>query len=189
MKKEIIKFAGKYHYSDCKFPTEDQAVCNCPNNLKPNKDMTTPKENLSKKRIPNCQECQFENGEHSQECSHYVEPEMPKLEDWEKEFICWFNLIDGEANGGLSDEEWTKKYGDKALKDLLIKKIRQLLATEEDRIRKDAELDDIRPEWIEDKIEQARQETLKECLEIINHSIDKTDAYGEINKKLNETKP
>jgi len=33
--KKIIKHAGKYHYSDCKFPTEDQAVCNCPNNLKP----------------------------------------------------------------------------------------------------------------------------------------------------------
>ena len=145
------------------------------------------------KQIPNCQECQFEDGEHSQECSHYVEPEIPELEkeDWEKEFICWFNLIDGEANGGLSDEEWTKKYGDKALKDLLIKKIRQLLATEEDRIRKDAELDDTRPEWIEDKIKQVRQETLKECLEIINHSIDKSDAFSEINQllKKNERKP
>jgi len=38
---------------------------------------------------------------------------------------------------------------------------------------------------------QARQETLKECLEIINHSIDKSDAFSEINQllKKNERKP
>lgn len=36
-KKELIKHAGKYHYADCEFPTKDQAVCNCPDNLVPQK--------------------------------------------------------------------------------------------------------------------------------------------------------
>jgi hypothetical protein len=33
--KNLIFYAGKYHYAGCYFPTTDQAVCNCPDNLKP----------------------------------------------------------------------------------------------------------------------------------------------------------
>ena len=29
------KYAGRYHYEDCPFPTVDQGVCNCPDGLKP----------------------------------------------------------------------------------------------------------------------------------------------------------
>ncbi len=35
--KKLIKYAGCWHYQDCRFPSVDQAVCNCPDNLKPNK--------------------------------------------------------------------------------------------------------------------------------------------------------
>lgn len=30
--------AGQYHYKDCRFPEVDEAVCNCPKNLKPEKE-------------------------------------------------------------------------------------------------------------------------------------------------------
>ncbi len=34
----------------------------------------------------NCPECQFENGKHSFECSHYKEPTPPQIKGREKEF-------------------------------------------------------------------------------------------------------
>ena len=39
------KYAGRYHYEDCPFPTVDQGVCNCPDGLKPISEKTENKTN------------------------------------------------------------------------------------------------------------------------------------------------
>ena len=58
-----------------------------------------------KNKIKVCSECQFENGNHSFECSHYKEPKnpmtIPLKENWEKEFEKkWENILFGKCGHG-----------------------------------------------------------------------------------------
>jgi len=47
------------------------------------------------------------------------------------------------------------------------------------------EFQDTEMKW-KRQLEEAKQEQIEECLKIINHSIDKQDAYFEINQKLKD---
>ena len=49
------------------------------------------------------------------------------------------------------------------------------------------EFQDAEMKW-KRQLEEAKQEQIEECLEIINHSINKDDAYKEVNQKLKKKK-